>query len=457
MIYAGTRHWNGDFCMRHIGIVQKRFSLVIVLLLLAIIVIAASFGVHCHKVNKYNSVQHSIASGESDGTGVSVNIHPRGQSTDKWDKQDEVLGVTTKGIIFEATVTNASKDEISEWTLDLDFAENYFVNNAWCGTLEIHQNSDEGEQVQTLDLRNTSHDEIELNHHIAGNDIMIDLTPGSSIIYHPSITDNEAPLDSGSNINPGIILYSYTDTVDISNCTLEYKLHRNYLDGSGQIYLYVFVLWIFAVIMATGMMLMSQRYEKHLQERDNLVCESLDVFAKFVDAKDPYTEGHSERVAENARLIAERLGLKERECQEIFYSALLHDIGKCYVPDEILKKPSRLTDEEFATIKTHTTLGAQMLENFTAIPAARDAAICHHERYDGRGYPNGLSGEDIPLIGRILCVADSYDAMNSDRVYRKKLSREIIVSELEKNRGTQFDPKIVDVFLEVLNETPENN
>ena len=187
-----------------------------------------------------------------------------------------------------------------------------------------------------------------------------------------------------------------------------------------------------------------------------MIRESLGVFSNFVDAKDPYTRGHSERVARYSKKIAEKLGLSERECKQIYYVATLHDIGKCCVPDEILKKPSKLTDEEFDIIKTHTLKGAEMVKNFSSIPNIHDGILYHHERYDGKGYPSGKKRKDIPLVGRIIAVADAYDAMNSSRVYRDRLSEDEIISELERNSGTQFDPDIVEIFLEILKEEKES-
>lgn len=172
----------------------------------------------------------------------------------------------------------------------------------------------------------------------------------------------------------------------------------------------------------------------------------------FIDAKDSSTNGHSRRVAVYAKRIAKRYGMSEEECQNIYYMGLMHDCGKIRIPDEVLCKPGRLTDEEFEIMKTHTTEGAKLLKDFTSIPQIREAALYHHERYDGKGYPEGLAGEQIPLIARVLCVADSFDAMNSNRCYRARLSEEDIIDEIRNNRGTQFDPKIADCMLELLKD-----
>ena len=146
------------------------------------------------------------------------------------------------------------------------------------------------------------------------------------------------------------------------------------------------------------------------------------------------------------------MGYSGEELDRIYYIALLHDCGKMGVPDNILNKPDKLTDEEFEEIKSHTERGGEILRRFKSLENAGAGALYHHERYDGKGYPEGKAGEDIPLIARMICVADSFDAMNSNRVYRKKLSPETIREEIEKNKGKQFDPKIADIFLKILKE-----
>ncbi len=183
-----------------------------------------------------------------------------------------------------------------------------------------------------------------------------------------------------------------------------------------------------------------------------IINESIETFTGFIDAKDPYTNGHSKRVAVYTRCIADEMGYAGEELDRIYYIALLHDCGKIGVPDSILTKPGRLTDEEFEVIKSHTVRGGEILSHFRSLENAGEGALYHHERYDGKGYPEGRAGEDIPLIARMICVADSFDAMNTNRVYRNKLSKERIIEEIETNKGRQFDPQIADVFLRLLRE-----
>ena len=175
--------------------------------------------------------------------------------------------------------------------------------------------------------------------------------------------------------------------------------------------------------------------------------ETILAIAKTVDAKDVLTSKHSQRVSEYSVLISKKYGFSEDEQENLRKAALLHDIGKIGIPDSILNKPDRLTDKEYAIMKTHVTSGAEILKDFTLIEHVVEGAKYHHERYDGSGYPDGLSGKDIPLYGRIIAIADAFDAMTANRVYRKRLDFDYVLGELHRGRGTQFDPELLDLFL----------
>lgn len=185
-------------------------------------------------------------------------------------------------------------------------------------------------------------------------------------------------------------------------------------------------------------------------EKMMLSMKMLETLAGTLDAKDKYTNGHSVRVSFYATRLAEELGWDKERVSILRYEALLHDIGKIGVPDAILNKPSRLSEMEFGLIKSHTIVGSDILKNMIAVPGASEVAKYHHERFDGKGYPNGLRGTDIPLNARIVCIADAYDAMSSDRIYRKALSGNVIRNELINGRGTQFDPELLDKFVEMM-------
>ncbi|MCR5282266.1 MAG: HD domain-containing protein [Lachnospiraceae bacterium] len=180
--------------------------------------------------------------------------------------------------------------------------------------------------------------------------------------------------------------------------------------------------------------------------------ETILAIAKTVDAKDVNTSQHSMRVSEYSVLIADRLGFSKEEQENIRKAALLHDIGKIGIPDRILNKNGKLTDEEYAIMKSHVTAGAEILKDFTLIDHVVEGAKYHHERFDGKGYPSGLKGEAIPLYGRIICVADAFDAMTANRVYRKKQDFGYVLNELQRCRGSQFDPKMVDILLNLIED-----
>ncbi len=172
------------------------------------------------------------------------------------------------------------------------------------------------------------------------------------------------------------------------------------------------------------------------------ICEAL-------DEKDKYTIGHSRRVTAYALLIGNEFGLNESQMQKLKLAGLLHDIGKIGTPESILNKPGKLTDEEFAIIKRHPDRGANIIRSLKQLGEVIDWVRSHHERYDGRGYPSGMAGEDIPLGSAILAVADTYDAMTSDRSYRKGLSHDIAAAEIKKCTGTQFNPNVAEAFLRI--------
>ena len=199
-----------------------------------------------------------------------------------------------------------------------------------------------------------------------------------------------------------------------------------------------------------------QRQTRKAEERQNklerITHQVIQALAGTVDAKDRYTNGHSMRVAKYAKEIARRMGMSRQEQENIYYTGMLHDIGKIGVPDEIINKPGRLTEEEFEIIKTHPVIGSEILKNISEIPGLYLGTRGHHERYDGRGYPDGLAGEEIPLQARIIAVADAYDAMTSNRSYRSFLPQAAVRQEMMKGRGFQHDPAIADIMIQMIDE-----
>lgn len=200
----------------------------------------------------------------------------------------------------------------------------------------------------------------------------------------------------------------------------------------------------------------NESYVRIVDEKNNqikkMTLQTITTIANTIDAKDEYTKGHSKRVSDYSAAIAKELGFSESELRNIRSIALLHDIGKIGVPDSVLNKPGPLTNEEYHLMKQHTIIGAEILKDIGMIPGIDIGAKYHHERYDGKGYPDGLKKDEIPLIARIIAVADAYDAMTSNRVYRKRLSEEKVTEELRNGKGKQFDPDVTDALLKLIEE-----
>ncbi|WP_244873477.1 HD-GYP domain-containing protein [Brevibacillus reuszeri] len=191
-------------------------------------------------------------------------------------------------------------------------------------------------------------------------------------------------------------------------------------------------------------------YRREKENTLNLIL----TLAKSLDARDKYTALHSENVAKYAQHIALEMGLPRKVCEQIHLGGLLHDIGKIGIPESVLLKPTKLSDEEYDLIKQHPVIGYEMVKHITFFKknGVLDAILYHHERFDGKGYPHGLRGKEIPLIARILAIADSFDAMTSNRVYRDKSNLTYAINQIRSNKGTQYDPEIVDIFLKSMEE-----
>lgn len=202
---------------------------------------------------------------------------------------------------------------------------------------------------------------------------------------------------------------------------------------------------------------LEQEVDKKTEENERLFIHVVQALAEAIDAKDTYTNGHSGRVAKYAKEIAKRYGYRGNRLDNIYMMGLLHDVGKIGVPDAIINKPAKLTDEEFEIIKNHPVMGARILRSIKEMPSLVTCARWHHERYDGRGYPDGLKGKEIPEEARITAVADAYDAMSSKRSYRGVLPQGIIREEIENGRGIQFDPVFADIMLSMIDEDTEYN
>lgn len=208
---------------------------------------------------------------------------------------------------------------------------------------------------------------------------------------------------------------------------------------------------ICASIMYIDICLEKQK-DAEITQLKEMFVQTAETLASAIDAKDEYTHGHSTRVAQYAKMIAERAGHPEEYVEKIYFSGLLHDVGKIGISDQIINKKGRLTDEEFEIVKQHSMKGRDILAHIRKLPYLTMGAKYHHERYDGMGYPEGLKAADIPDLARIIALADAYDAMTSNRSYRKQLSQEVVREEIQKGSGKQFDPKYAKILLKLIDE-----
>lgn len=217
---------------------------------------------------------------------------------------------------------------------------------------------------------------------------------------------------------------------------------------SGSIVCMVILLYSSSILDANDIMRSTR--EKEIATQKLMLSQTAMALAEAIDAKDKYTNGHSRRVAEISAKIAEKYGKSEEECEEIYLIGLLHDVGKIGIPNAIINKNGKLTDEEYEIIKTHPVKGKEILSKISLSPNLPIGANYHHERYDGKGYPEGLKGDEIPEIARIIAVADTYDAMASRRSYRNSLPMEKIRDEIVKGMGTQFDTKFASIMVDLI-------
>ena len=214
----------------------------------------------------------------------------------------------------------------------------------------------------------------------------------------------------------------------------------------------VWVTW-FITRTQTQKTLLKHKYElEYAKKQIQMGNETILSIARTVDAKDTNTSKHSFRVSEYSVAIARKLGYSEGKCENLRQMALLHDIGKIGIPDAILNKPGKLTDEEYEIMKSHVIKGGEILKDFTMIDSVDVGALYHHEKYDGTGYCQGLKGEEIPLDARIIGIADAFDAMTANRVYRNQLDIDVVIAELKRFSGIQFDPALVDILLSLIED-----
>ena len=235
--------------------------------------------------------------------------------------------------------------------------------------------------------------------------------------------------------------------------TISFEKAKRFYEVAG--FWIIIVAWFIFILIITNVFYLKHKVKKTIERQNEyrtITLESIEAIARTIDAKDHYTNGHSLRVGYYSREIAKEMNFSPDEIENIYYAGLLHDIGKIAVPDIILNKPGKLTDQEFEVIKSHTVEGSKILSSISTIPNITLGARYHHESYDGSGYPEHLVGENIPLIARIICAADCYDAMATQRVYKEPFLTDHIIEEFTKCAGTQFDPEISKIVIKLIKE-----
>ncbi len=339
------------------------------------------------------------------GARLSDSVYATAQKVKEWKN------ARNNGIQFEITIYNNDRSVISNWIAQIDIPEDAELAEFWNVGAEI-------------------------------KDGKLYLTP----------VDFNLTVTSGDNITFGFIINTVEQYYPKAMYLQGYRTFASADTIYRKIIYLAFIIW---AVLLIGFFVTKFNLRSYREKQKNdvkIILQSMNTFINFIDAKDPYTSGHSRRVAMYAAEIAKRMRLSEDEVQNVYYAGLLHDAGKISIPDAVLNNPGRLSDEERKQIQNHTVAGGEMLKQLSSLRGIRETALYHHERYDGNGYPEGLRGESIPLYARIVGVADSYDAMSSNRVYRRHLTKDEIIEEIQNGSGTQFDPGIVPYMVDMIND-----
>ena len=373
---------------------------------LAVIIVAAAAIVYLYFY--YRSQSEKVFSVTSD-TAAAKNVPVQMEYTisKKWKE----TGDYTVGAEYDFDILDDAHIAVYDWYIVMDVEHAFMIDSCWNGSFKK-------------------------------KDMTLSVVP---LQYNSEV-------HAGAKETFGCVLHTDGDA-GITGYTLYYKEKRNLSDSPA-----FWALTGLMILVAVALVITEinnfryNRLQKRQKENQEILDQSFRTFAKIIDAKDPYTKGHSSRVACYSKMLAQEIGLSEDDQRRIYYIGLLHDIGKISVTDNILNKPGKLTDFEREVIQTHVEVGGDILKDFTAIPEISDGARYHHERWDGKGYSAHLKAQEIPYFARIICVADSYDAMSSVRCYRTSLTAKQIESELKVCSGSQFDPDIVPYMLKLIDE-----
>ncbi|MCR4758501.1 MAG: HD domain-containing protein [Butyrivibrio sp.] len=384
---------------------DRTFRTVIVLFIILVILITSYFVQDIISKNNVASVEETDLS--LTGAKLSDSTYAKMVVSGTWDS---AVGVANQ---FDFTIFNADKYDLANWTISIKVPVGSVLDNYWGSEAELDK------RTGLLTIKPTNY--------------------------------NNTILSDG-NITFGIIVSAKEPFSPTSLHLQGYKILSNNTSLAKRIVEVFIGIWAIVFIGFLVTRLNFRNYREKQKNDIKIILQSMNTFINFIDAKDPYTRGHSKRVAMYAAEIAKRMRLPEDDIQNIYYAGLLHDAGKISVPDAVLNKPGILTKEERTMIQNHTVAGGKMLVQLSSLKGVRETALYHHERYDGSGYPDGLKGEMIPLFARIVGVADAYDAMSSNRVYRRHLNKDEIIEEIQKGAGTQFDPRIVTYMVDMIND-----
>lgn len=384
---------------------KKRVSFIIMVIIPVIIIAGfiTIMSINSIDINQKllnSSADNSPANNTRGHYSVSVSVSKR------WNNSDGTVGAQYDGYIY-----NNTEYDFTEWEVSIPVPEGSYVDSYWDGRIFV-----DGDRLTIL--------------------------PES---YNGTVFASDSR-------KFGIILYTPSD-YQITDIYIEGRSIFNYRSSPFfTVLIAAAVLWAVVLVIMIIDHYRTRSFELRRKHDEAIITQSITTFVNFIDAKDPYTKGHSSRVALYAKEIARRMHMPPAEQRQLYYIALMHDVGKIGIPDAILNKKGALTPDERHIIESHTTIGGDMLKSFTSIDGIIEGALYHHERYDGKGYPRGMSGQDIPLYSRIICICDSYDAMSSNRCYRKHLDKETILSELNNNSGSQFDPNIVRYMIDMIED-----
>lgn len=441
---------------------------------LGMLFVLAQNYIYNNKLRSYDFSPEYLSGGVYEFPEVSVEITPRGGDSGSWikgavyDDDRNIISEQYVGTIYEMKVTNKTGSVMSDWEATIYMPEDLLLNNSWNGELEIHQTVSGEERIQSIDLADYSEYDITLDYYMDASGPMVPMKEGDFFVYHPDPDIGEMPINAsdpdnedGSSVRMGFITYIRGQPVDYEAdfSRVQFRFHLKANVFKNPLFWIIgglFFAWLVCLLSLIVVRINLKRFMEQKERDEQIIEQTMRTFVNFIEAKDPSTMGHSLRVALYSKLLAESLDFSMDDCKRIYYIALMHDCGKIYIPDKILTKPSKLTDEEYAAMKKHTVYGSEILRDFTSIKDIQLGAMYHHERYDGKGYPSGIAGEDIPVIARIICVSDAFDAMNSQRCYRSSLTPEAILKEIRENRGTQFDPAVADALLKLIDEGKVN-